>query len=251
MDDEIPLEALAQYVGATDAFQNASKGIQLYFYALYKSNHNGRAPQLNIFQRCILYLSNPIEYAKWSAWDIASSRYRSSESCRLRYCEMARAIGAFPPGEQLSVMKVLGTKSAGRASSLARGVDTSESGNEFDQLINACEADDAGAIRFYASCHGDLNAKTEQGTTLLQFAADFRATRVLETLLAMPSVQVDAQDDQGQTALHLAAINGAEWRKVGRMLIREGKANMHIQDYEGQTPHQILEEAGIDPASWQ
>ncbi|ORY80006.1 ankyrin repeat-containing domain protein [Protomyces lactucae-debilis] len=251
MEDDIPFETLAQYVGASDAFRATSKRTQLQFYALYKAFNQGPAPQVDVFRRLYMYFIEPTEYAKWAAWDLASWRYRTSAEVRSRYCVLAKSIGAFPTDAQLAIMRLSGTKPAGRGSSLAKEVAITEAPLELDALIDACEKDDEETIRLFASGQGNINIKTAEGTTLLHFAVDYKAMRVLKLLLTMPSVDIDAQDDQGQTALHLAAINGAAWQELGRLLVTQGKADMSIKDHEGQSPEDILVDEGIDVSTWQ
>ena len=56
--------------------------------------------------------------------------------------------------------------------------------------------------------------------------------RILLQKLPRPWI-VDEKKDDGYTALHLAALNNHTM--VARMLIRQGKANMDLQNMNGQT----------------
>lgn len=58
------------------------------------------------------------------------------------------------------------------------------------------------------------------------------AMRILLQKLPRPWI-VDEKKDDGYTALHLAALNNHTM--VARMLVRQGKANMDLQNMNGQT----------------
>jgi ankyrin repeat protein len=62
-------------------------------------------------------------------------------------------------------------------------------------------------------------------------------------LLEQPGVDVNAKNDQGATAMHLAAVKGNE--ELARALLDAG-ASVRIQDRKGRTPAAMAVAAGHD-----
>ncbi|KAL2783509.1 ankyrin repeat-containing domain protein [Aspergillus keveii] len=71
----------------------------------------------------------------------------------------------------------------------------------------------------------DPNERIVDGRTLLSFAAETNATRVVELLLAKQEINVDPADDRGATPLWYATWSG--WSEVVRLLIATGKVNVN------------------------
>jgi len=77
--------------------------------------------------------------------------------------------------------------------------------------------------------------------TLLHLASSGGRLDIVRPLLDhKPEADVNAQDEDGWTALHLAAYNGHE--QVGRILLNRG-AKGDVKNFEGKTPLELASES--------
>ena len=65
--------------------------------------------------------------------------------------------------------------------------------------------------------------------------------QVVQAILERPDVDLDAKNDQGATALHLAAVQGYE--RLARALLLAGASPL-IEDRKGRTPALLAVSAG-------
>ena len=231
-------EAIAQYVASHDAFNSLSPSEQLHFYGLYKSSQ-GKAPQHTVWKRTVLFLTDYQGYLKWASWDTFSDTYTPDEA-REKYCALATSIGAYPSPQQLRMME------GSQISVMMEEQDSLSS--DMDALIDACRGDNVDVIRDFLNGGGDVNVKNEEGTRLLHFAVDSNASSVVHFLLER-HVQIDVLDDQGQTPLHIAAINGEGWKRIAQELIIR-HADTTIRNEEGLTVKDVLVQSHLNPRHW-
>jgi hypothetical protein len=102
-------------------------------------------------------------------------------------------------------------------------------------LMAAAEADDSeGAAAALATPSPDLNARDELGQTALHIAADRGHDDVVDLLLADPDTAVNARDSLGRSPLVLASLMGHE-STVARLLA-DPRADVNLTDRDGLTP---------------
>ena len=87
----------------------------------------------------------------------------------------------------------------------------------------------------------DVNVADIYGWTPLMRAVDGDRVGVVRVLLEDESVQVNARDDQGETALHHAAARGAF--EIARLLIIH-HADVQARDTAGRTPAMVATSEG-------
>lgn len=93
----------------------------------------------------------------------------------------------------------------------------------------------------YLIAHGaDINSKDNQGRTALHLAAE-RGDALVAEYLIFYNADIDAVDREGRTPLHLAAENG---REDMVKLLGGHRAKVNLRDKKGQTPLHLAAEAG-------
>lgn len=97
------------------------------------------------------------------------------------------------------------------------------------------------AVRQLLASGADPDLPDIYGWTPLMRAVYEEREEVVQALLERPDVDLDAKNDQGATALHLAAVKGNE--RLARALLLAG-ASALIQDRAGRTPALLAEAAG-------
>ncbi|MDR2812730.1 MAG: hypothetical protein LBB05_03030 [Puniceicoccales bacterium] len=91
----------------------------------------------------------------------------------------------------------------------------------------------------------DFTSKNKEGETLL---FDASCPEVLVVLLCLPGIDIDAQNNEGDTALHadvsayLYFLPDAFFAREEIRLLIKCKANPFLKNEEGKTPRQLLEE---------
>lgn len=95
--------------------------------------------------------------------------------------------------------------------------------------------------------HGaDVNVPDMFGWTPLMRATEAGNQAVALILLEAPGIQVDAQSDDGTSALHVAAVFGR--RDMVELLLRYG-ASSHLRDEAGNTPRTLAVQKGHQEVS--
>lgn len=224
---EIPdslFRSISNYVASHESFNALSSSEKLVFYGLFKASF-AQAPRKSLIERLYEFSFKRTEYEKWAAWEIQSSKYEE-QSARRRYCELSMLLDCFPSSRELDVM----VNGSGTSKPV---VEERLGSSAFDSFIDLCQEDDIAALDVI----NEVNTANEEGTTYLHFAVDFNATKLVRALLLVPELNINATDDQGQTALHVAAIDGHH--EIASLLLENG-INPDIIDCEGQSAMDII-----------
>ena len=97
---------------------------------------------------------------------------------------------------------------------------------------------------------GKLNIEARQRTpwpprsyrTPLMCAVEMGHGAIVRMLLMEPNVKVDAQDEKGNTILHLAAVHGDE--AILKTILSTGRVEVNSQNKSGETPLQLAAREG-------
>merc|ERR1719198_253120 len=132
--------------------------------------------------------------------------------------------------EMESSKLVWALKDLPRDSSLRKAID-SPAGASAKTCLQASAAQGlAEPVKLLLELSPTVNAKDENGKTALHLAAEGNHSKVAQHLLSFGRANVDARDQFGCTALHLAAVRGH--KQVGRVLARFG-ASIEASDSKG------------------
>jgi ankyrin repeat protein len=125
---------------------------------------------------------------------------------------------------------------------IAAGADVNAIGGfDWTALTVASVKGHVPAVRQLLSSGADPNLPDIYGWTPLMRAVYEGREQVVQALLEQPSIDLDAVNDQGATALHLAAVQGNE--RLARSLLLAGASPL-IRDREGRTPALLAVAAG-------
>lgn len=173
--------------------------------------------------------NNRAETAKFLIEKGANKNYRTSS-----FSETIMGVAA--TSGAVEVIKVL----------LNKGVSIEQkSGNlGYTPLMNAVDANKAGAVSFLIAKKAAVNAEDSFGDTPLMIAASKGYYRILQILIAN-SAKVNIENEEGKTALIFAAENG-HYDSVAYMLdtSRLEKANINHKDIYGKTALKYARENG-------
>jgi ankyrin repeat protein len=92
------------------------------------------------------------------------------------------------------------------------------------ELLGSIQRDDAQAVRLALLKGVDVNLRDDAGTPLIVLAAHDQSWRVLQALIDMRSVRLDATNAKGTNALMYAALHG-ELSIVRRLIERDAQVN--------------------------
>lgn len=94
----------------------------------------------------------------------------------------------------------------------------------FDDFFSAVKSDNASAVQELIQRGFDPNTRDAQGQTGLLSALKEPSPRVTKVLIESPKTDVDAVNDQGESALMLAALKGQQ-QEVNELLQRDAAVN--------------------------
>ncbi len=114
-------------------------------------------------------------------------------------------------------------------------------GFDWTALMVASVKGHVAALRQLLESGADPNLRDIYGWTPLMRAVYEERERVVQALLEQPDVALNAKNDLGATALHLAAVKGT--KELARSLLLAG-ANPLIEDGKGRTPGKLAISAG-------
>ena len=108
---------------------------------------------------------------------------------------------------------------------MVAGLATSIAGaGSFDDFFSAIKSDNAGAVRELIQRGFDPNTRDAQGQTGLLNALKEPAPKVTRVLIESPKTDLDAVNNQGESALMLAALKGQQ-AEVNELLERDAAVN--------------------------
>jgi ankyrin repeat protein len=114
-------------------------------------------------------------------------------------------------------------------------------GFDWTALMVATVKGHSDVVRQLLASGADPNLRDIYGWTPLMRAVYEDRERVVQALLEQPDIQLDARNDQGATALYLAAVQGNE--PATRALLLAG-ADPRIGDRDGRAPENVAVAAG-------
>jgi|GEM_PF-4399268 len=76
----------------------------------------------------------------------------------------------------------------------------------------------------------DVNARDDNGSSALHLAAKFGKTQVIEFLIKVEGIDLDARDNKGKTPLHIASVEAV------KAILKTGTVNLELTDKYGYTP---------------
>jgi ankyrin repeat protein len=109
------------------------------------------------------------------------------------------------------------------------------------RLMSLARKGDLRRVTLLLKVGGDVNAADEDGMTPLLLASERGHASVVNTLLDSEA-NVEARDVRGRTALHLASIGGHV--DVVRLLLESEEVDVDAEDDKGQTPLLYADEHG-------
>lgn len=125
---------------------------------------------------------------------------------------------------------------------LANGADTNkQSVNGWTALMMAAAKNRTGVAAILVARAADVNLPDVYGWTPLMRAVYAGYADMVDILLSQPAVAIGVRNDQGQTALHLAVIQGQP--HIVHALLEHG-ARADMMDFAGRTPRSIARAQG-------
>lgn len=105
----------------------------------------------------------------------------------------------------------------------------------FTALMHACSGNHENVVEFLLTVDGiDVNARNFSNCTALIFAAINGYTGIVKRLLQFPNIEINAQDQNRKSALIHSAIVGH--RDTAHLLLQADPAAINNQDINGRTP---------------
>ena len=186
--------------------------------------------------------------AKWDAWQ--AERGSTSSEAAEAYVAF---VGSLAPGwekENLEDVEAIKRRGGGGGGGGGMGIsvstmrvpdDDSDLGpsKEDDVFVRCSRGQISEVLKDLDSGAADVNARDDQGMTLLHWACD-RDHRELATVLLDRGADVDAVDGDGMTPFHLAVL--CENDDLALLLIRRG-ANPEIKNSDGELPSESYSDA--------
>jgi acetoin utilization deacetylase AcuC-like enzyme/ankyrin repeat protein len=129
----------------------------------------------------------------------------------------------------------------GCVSNLARGVEVLLGDGRVVETVNY-RADRVGGRALHAAARYDVRKKSSVSNNSSGGVGGEQEKSVMELLLGIEGIEVDAQNNYGRTPLHIAACRG-NWN-AARLLIGAG-ADVNIIDKRGFTPGQVAQKRGL------
>ena len=105
------------------------------------------------------------------------------------------------------------------------------------QFINFCRINYLEGVNNCLAQGVDVNSKEIKDgrqETALMVACRADNPDIVERLLQVPELDINYQDEDGDTAAHGASINGQTW--CIRMMAKTGRVDWNIRDKYGRTP---------------
>jgi acyl-CoA-binding protein len=243
-----------------------SDGDKLFLYALYKQGTVGNAPASFVQAT-----------ASSSSWNVVAAQAKYAAWCKLLGMPRMAAIFQYIATVEIHLDEaallqddedddeedddtepVNNTTPNGGGSLLAVSVSrpveidlasTTTNGDEGDdsvaaQFLRAAAADNLADVAYLVERQTmDINHQDDVGQTALHLAADHGAVRVLQYLLAHAHIHVNAADEQGISVLQAAVIAGQV--KACRLLLQAG-ADPDQADEDGDTPRHCAADDGAE-----
>jgi len=217
MDPSQSFQNAASYLSSSPSLSKVSSAVKLELYGLFKYITSSQMPSTS---RPSIF--NMTGRAKWDAWAAAGKQYQDPQEAEKRYLEIAQTLGWAGSITEIQVENV-------PSSSTGDSSDTPEASNSggggMGLSVSVLMPPPSSAID--KSIHGLALSNDVSGLTTL--------------LEQCPETDLDAVDEYGYTALHLACDRGNI--DMVRLLLKKG-ADHSIKDPDDFSPIELAKEAG-------
>jgi len=214
--------AAASYLSNTSSLSGVSTSLKLELYGLFKYVTVSASP--NTSRPSIFDMTGR---SKWDAWNSTGKKVASGQDAEQRYLEIARSLGwsegavAEPPHAQKEEIKWDSDDSDSSTSKGSGG----GLGTAVSTMAPPQQEEDDGSLHFHA-----LNSTNDiSGIALL--------------LKEQPDIDLNARDEFGYTALHLASDRGN--LAVVKLLLEKG-ADPTLKDADDLSASELARIAGHD-----
>jgi ankyrin repeat protein len=96
-------------------------------------------------------------------------------------------------------------------------------------------ADDANILNMLIDAGADINTAANKKETVLIFAVKYACTETIKILLSKPTIQVNAVDHEGNSALMHAPLFGKRCPEITQLLIKHPSINVNTINHMGET----------------
>jgi len=221
MDPSQSFQNAASYLSSSTFLSKVSSAVKLELYGLFKYITSSQIPQTS--RPSIFDMTGR---AKWDAWAAAGKQYQDAHEAEKRYIEIAQSLGWAGSTTEIQVENVPPSSSTTGDSDTTPDAANSGGGSGMGLSVSVMMPPPPSST-IDKSVHGLALSNDVSGLTTL--------------LEQCPETDLDAVDEYGYTALHLACDRGNI--DMVRLLLKKG-ADHRVKDPDNLSPIELAKEAG-------